>query len=136
MRIDNADDKAMYGRGLPLLPEAVAILKAYAPKEGHVFGRHDYRKHVKAAAAKVFEPEVAERFGGYHFRHFVATFLANRAGTNLVGAQYVLGHVDLGTTSGYVHADKAAAAVVLKAARAEIQKATKEAERWRISSKR
>jgi integrase len=128
--VDNADDKAMYGRRLPLLPEAVATLQRHAPKKGHIFGHHDYRAFVKAAAAQVLEPDVAAKFGSYHFRHFVATFLANRAGANLVGAQYVLGHVDLGTTSAYVHADEAAAADVLKSARVEIQKATREAERW------
>jgi integrase len=132
LTLADEDDKARYGRTLPILPEAVALLERYAPTRGHIFGHHDFRKHVKAAAAVVFaeQPDVAELFGGYHFRHFVATYLANRAGTNLVGAQFVLGHKDLGTTSGYVHADEDAARELLDAARGEIQKASRAAAAW------
>lgn len=132
LKLDDADDKARYGRVLPLLPDAVALLERYAPERGHIFGHHDFRKHIRAAAKIVFadRPEIAERFGGYHFRHFVATLLANLAGTNLVGAQYVLGHLDLGTTSGYVHADEAAARDVLAKAAGVMKKATKQATAW------
>lgn len=132
LNIANVDDKADFGRELPLLNEAVAILETYAPEKGHIFGHHDFRKHVRAAAQIVFkdDPEKAARFGSYHFRHFVATFLANRAGTNLPGVQFALGHKDLTTTSGYVHADEKAAAGVLKGAEAEIKKASVAAKKW------
>lgn len=72
----------------------------------------------------------AKLFGGYHLRHFVGTFLANRAGANLAAASFVLGHKDLGTTSIYVHADEDAARALLKSTDRERSKATREAAAW------
>lgn len=132
LSLDNEDDKAEYGREFPLPPAAVALLEKYAPESGHIFGHHDFRKHIKAAAAIVFkdEPAKAKLFGGYHFRHGVGTVLANRAGTNLAAAQYVMGHTDLSTTSTYVHADEEAAKALLKKVEPERLKARKAAQKW------
>lgn len=132
IRLDDADDKAKYGREFPLTDAAAALLTEYAPDVGHIFGHHDFRKHVKAAAAIVFadRPELAEKFGGYHLRHFIGTYLAGRAGTNLPAVQHVLGHKDLGTTSKYVHATEADARTLLEAVEQERGKAAKAAAKW------
>lgn len=129
LALDDADDKAEYGRQFPLTPAAVALLTKYAPKSGHVFGHHDFRKHLKRAAAIVFknEPEKARLFGSYHFRHGVGTWLAKKSVT---GASYVLGHKDLSTTSVYVHPEEAEARELLKAAEPERLRAKKKAEAW------
>jgi hypothetical protein len=91
-----------------------------------------FRKHIKAAAAIVFagEPEKAALLGGYHLRHFIGTFLANRAGTNLAAASYVMGHTDLSTTSTYVHADEGEARRLLEGVEKERLKAAREAQKW------
>lgn len=132
LALDDVDDKAKYGRGLPLAPAAVALLEKYAPTKGPIFGHHDFRKHVRAAAkiAMADRPDVAERLGGYHLRHFVGTYLANMAGTNMPGVSYVLGHKDLSTTSVYVHGDEQAAREVLTSAAPALEKAAKVAKKW------
>lgn len=132
IRLDDADDKAQYGRAFPLTRMAAKVLERVAPASGHIWGHHDRREYVKAAAELVFAEDDRRRelFGSYHLRHFVGTFLANRAGTNLAAAQYVMGHTQLSTTSGYVHPDKDAARELLEATEAELRKAGREAERW------
>ena len=75
-------------------------------------------------------PEKARIFGSYHLWHFVGTFLANRAGTNLAAASYVLGHKDLATTSIYVHADEDGARELLDRTEGEMRKAASQATRW------
>ncbi len=132
VRLTEDDDKAKYGRQFPLTKMAVAVLSRVAPDDGHIFGHHDRRRFVKAAAAAVFadSPHRKDLFGSYHLRHFVGTFLANRAGTNLAAASYVLGHTDLATTSIYVHADEGGARELLKKAEPEFAKAAKKAAQW------
>lgn len=127
--LDDADDKAEYGRQFPLTPAARALLEKYAPSSGHLFGHHDYRKHLKAAAMIVFkdEPEKARLFGSYHFRHGVGTWLAKKSVT---GTAFVMGHKDLSTTSVYVHPEEAEAREVLQAAEPERLRARKKAEAW------
>lgn len=132
LRIEKSDDKAEYERELPLLPGALAILEKYAPKHGLIFGSHDFRKHVKRAAVIVFadDPEKARRFGAYHFRHHVATYLANHVGTNLPAAQLLLGHTELKTTSGYVHPKFEDARELLTKVSREVGRAKVTAEKW------
>jgi integrase len=129
LELKDEDDKAKYGRRLPLSAPALAVLSKYAPASGPIFGHHDYRKHIAAAAAKVLDPVRAKLFGAYHLRHFVATFLASRT-TNMAAAGYVLGHKDLTTTSGYVHAREAEAATLVKATERELARAARSAAKW------
>ena len=138
LRLTDEDDKAEYGREFPLTKMAVEILTRVFPKAGHVWGHHDRRKFVRAAAAIVFakDPHRAAAFGSYHLRHFVGTFLANRAGTNLAAAQYVMGHLDLTTTSVYVRADADGARELLNATEGEMRKAARAAETWARKEKR
>ena len=130
LHLENADDKAQYGRDFPLTEASIAVLEKYAPASGHIFGHHDYRKHVRAAAKAALPPELAERFGGYHLRHFLGTHLANRAGTALPALQFVMGHTDLGTTSGYVHADAASARALLEQVAPDVAAARAKAASW------
>lgn len=129
LALKDEDDKALYGRRLPLSPAAIEVLERYAPESGHIFGHHDFRTHVSAAAAKVLDPARAALFGSYHLRHFVGTFLVSRT-KNLAAAGYVLGHTDFTTTSGYVHAREAEAAELVKATAAEQRRVAKAAARW------
>ncbi len=130
--LTDEDDKVAYGREFPLTRMATELLTRVAPDSGHIFGHHDRRKFVKAAAAIVFDSDTrkAELFGSYHLRDFVGTFLASRAGTNLSAASYVLGHRDLGTTSIYVHPDEAEARALLDSTEREMRRAVLEAKRW------
>lgn len=132
LRLTEDDDKAAYGRHFPLTKMAGEILERISPPSGHIWGYHDRRKYVKQAAAIVFKEDFHRQklFGSYHLRHFVGTFLANRAGTNLPAAQFVLGHVDLTTTSQYVHPDQEAARALLEGTEAELRRAAKEADEW------
>jgi integrase len=120
LSLDNEDDKAKFGREVPLLPAAVKILEEYAPEKGHIFGHHDYRVHVRAAAEKTLKGEGKKYFGAYHLRHLLATFLVNRPGANIPAAQWLLGHKDLSTTSGYVEGDAASARKALKEVQGEL----------------
>lgn len=134
LALANEDDKALYGRSFPLTKMQIEVLERVVGDrtDGHVWGHHDYRRYPKLAAAIVFkdDPVRRERFGSYHLRHFVGTFLANRAGTNLPAAQYVLGHLDLTTTSTYVHGDEDAARALLEGAERELRSAARKADAW------
>lgn len=132
LRLTEDDDKAKYGRDFPLTQMAAEVLERIAPDDGHIWGHHERGAYLKAAAAIVFkeDPHRRDLFGSYHLRHFVGTFLANRAGTNLAAASFVMGHTDLTTTSGYVHADADAARQLLESTEPELRKAARDAERW------
>lgn len=137
LRLTAEDDKAKYGREFPLTKMAVEVLNRIAPSEGHIWGHHDRRQYVEDAAAVVFknDPHRRQLFGSYHLRHFVGTFLANRAGTNLPAAQFVMGHTDLSTTSAYVNPDQDAARALLTAVEPELRKAQRAAEKWAAKQK-
>jgi hypothetical protein len=95
-----AADKARFGREIPLTDAVRKALDAVCPDEGLIFGKHDYREHVAAAAAKAFPPEVAERFAGTHLRSAGITHLLERSG-NLPGTQYMAGHKLVSSTARY-----------------------------------
>ena len=84
--LDDADDKARYGRSVPLSETARLALDAVCPAEGLLFGKHNFDKVLKAAAAKVLGPELAKRFASYDFRHGRATQLADE-GASLPGSR-------------------------------------------------
>lgn len=97
----DADDKARFGRELPLSAEAVAILEAVALKAGAIFGRHDRRRWIKAAGRAVLSGERAKRFAAYDLRHGrIADMLA--ASSDLAATAYLAGHRQLTTTNAYL----------------------------------
>lgn len=113
--IEDEHDKARFGRSLPLTARAREILDRCAPEVGAVFGRHDYREYVKAAAKATGLPaHLAEDFAAYDLRHARATHLLE-AGGALPAVSYVLGHRRMTTTNRYVRATKRAAEAMLKA---------------------
>jgi hypothetical protein len=61
------------------------------PKEGLIFGWHNYREYLKAAAEQVLPPERAKRFAGSHLRSARITHLAESS-QNLPGVQFIVGH--------------------------------------------
>jgi DNA (cytosine-5)-methyltransferase 1 len=69
VELDDADDKARFGRSVPLTPAARAALDAVVPESGLIFGAHEFWKHLKKAAAKVLGAELAKSFAAYDFRH-------------------------------------------------------------------
>lgn len=100
LRVTDEVDKARWGREIPLTPRARAILEAVAPAEGLIFGKHNYRPHIKAAADQVLPPEMAKRFAGSHLRSAFTTHELE-LGKNILGIQYRVGHKLLSTTSKY-----------------------------------
>lgn len=100
LAITDLIDKVRFGRDLPLGDRARAALDSVLPTRGLIFGKHNYRRHLERAAAKVLDPARARTFTAYDLRHARATELAGTG--DLPGAQYILGHKRLETTGIYV----------------------------------
>jgi len=115
LMIRDAADKARFGRELPLTAEARAALDRVCPKSGLIFGKHDCRPFLQAAAkASGLPEEKAKRFSPYDLRHGRLTFLAENS-TNLPGIAYLAGHKQLTTTNHYLKSSRRAAETVLAA---------------------
>jgi site-specific recombinase XerC len=113
LRIRDVVDKNRYARELPLTPRARAILDRVCPATGLVFGRHDARQHLRAAARAVLPPDKARQFSIYDVRHGRLTDLCEHS-SNLPGVAFLSGHLDIGTLSSrYVHPSARAAREVL-----------------------
>lgn len=100
LRITDESDKARWGRPVPLSERAREILDAICPAAGLIFGKHDYRPHIKAAAEQVLPAEMAKRFAGSHLRSAFTTHELEQ-GKNILGIQYRVGHKLLSTTARY-----------------------------------
>lgn len=117
--LTDALDKNRWGRELPISEEARAALDEVAtdldgnPAEGLIFGVHEYRPHIRAAAEEVLPKERAERFSGAHFRSAMITHRLEQTG-NLPGVQYLAGHRLTSTTARYVRPSLRAALDVVK----------------------
>lgn len=117
LEIHDEDDKARYGRTVPLTDEAVRLLLEVAPLEGGVvFGDHNFSKAIKRAAKAVLGPVRGSRFAPYDFRHGRAQQLVDETG-DLAGVAYVLGHKKLSTTDRYLRGSRRAAERVLRGRR-------------------
>jgi integrase len=112
LRLTDEADKQRWGRQVPLSKRARKALDAVCPDAGLIFGWHDYRPHLKAAAAKVLKGERAKRFAGSHLRSARITHLAEST-QNLPGVQYLVGHKLISTTARYVKPSLRAALSVL-----------------------
>lgn len=115
LELQDSDDKARYGRDVLLTARAVAVLERVAPERGLIFGEHDYRAYLKAAALKVLPKEKALAFARYDFRHGRINELLERSG-NLLGTAYVAGHKQLTTTNAYLRAQRRQGDAVIEAA--------------------
>jgi integrase len=112
--IPDEDDKARFGRELPLSRLAIRCLEEVAPIRGLIFGAHDFRYALKRAAVAVLGPQRGRAFAQYDFRHGRATQLANGGG-GLVATSYVLGHKQSTTTNKYLRGSKDMAAEAIAA---------------------
>jgi integrase len=114
IRITAEIDKEGEARTLELTPLARLELEAIAPTEGLIFGRYDYRRTLRKAAALVIGEERAQYLSLRDLRHAALTDLAEV--TQSVGAvAAVAGHRDLRTTSRYFNARERAATAALRA---------------------
>lgn len=114
MRIRDEIDKNRFGRELPLTDEARAALDSVCPPAGLLFGRHDYREHLKRAAQAVLPADKAALLSVYDLRHSRLTYLCERT-TNLPGVAYLSGHRRIDTlVSRYVHPSMRAAVEVIR----------------------
>jgi integrase len=118
-------DKGRWRRDVPLsqaardaLDEVLDELTGRAradgtlPKDGTysgpIFGAHDYRDHLRAAAASVLPPDRAERFNGAHTRSARATHLLEE-GANIPGVMFLFGWKQVSTAARYVRPSARAA---------------------------
>jgi len=115
LRITTELDKGRWARDVPLTAEARKALDSVCPKgkAGLIFGKHDYRPHLKAAAAVALPPDRAERFNGAHLRSARVTHLLERPEANLPGVQFLVGHRSTATTARYVRPSARAARAAL-----------------------
>jgi integrase len=114
IRITPELDKGRWARDVPLTDAARKALDSAVPtKGGLIFGKHDYRPHLRAAAAAVLPPDRAERFNGAHLRSARVTHLLERPEANLPGVQFLVGHRSTATTARYVRPSARAARAAL-----------------------
>lgn len=113
LELEDEDDKARWGRILDLSPEAVRILTRVAPKDGVVFGHHNFSKVLKRVACAVLGPRLGKMFAPYDFRHGGAKDALD-AGAAIRGVAYNLGHKRVSTTDKYLAPDRAAGKEALR----------------------
>ena len=108
-------DKCRFGRDLKVTPDARKALDSVCPTKGLIFGAHDFRTLLRAAArAAGIDTHRADHISDYDFRHSRLTHLG-RVTSNLAGLMYLAGHKQPATTARYMHPDQAAADDVLQA---------------------
>ncbi len=106
LRLDKASVKERWARDVPLSRRARRVLDYVLRKlgpdySGPIFGWHNYREHIAAAAAEALPPDVAERFCGAHLRSAMLTH-GLTAGVDLPSMQWLVGHTLVSTTARYV----------------------------------
>lgn len=135
-RLDRETVKERWARDVPLTRRARRILdyllRALGPDyAGALFGWHNYREHIAAAAGKALAPETAERFCAAHLRSAMLTHrLAD--GAPMPAVQWLVGHTMISTTARYVKpAFEMAAALVQPPRRSPKQPQSKPQKRKR-----
>jgi integrase len=113
LTISDENDKARFGRELPLTAEARAALDAVCPQSGLIFGDHDYRDQLRKAADAVLDARRAATFTAYDLRHLRLTKLAEAG--NIIGAAYLAGHKRPSTTDRYLRPNLRAGEHALRA---------------------
>lgn len=118
--IPKEHDKIGLERMLPLSPRCVAALEALGVTDGIIFGDHDYRCVIANAARKAKLPEhKVARLCGQHLRSAGGSHLLELANGQLLGVQYVMGHLRVSTTARYMRASARAGAEVIALATAK-----------------
>lgn len=116
LRIDDREDKAQWGRELPLSRRALELLEGRACQRGEpLWGYYRLDKLFRAAArSSGLDPDRASRVVPYDLRHARLTHLSD-AGAARSGLQLLAGHRAAGTTDHYLHPQQSAAAAALAA---------------------
>ncbi len=116
LEIPDEDDKARFGRTVPIsrlaqaaMTYVVAELRLEIGKP--IFGRHDYRDHVEAAAKAAGMPE---DFAVYDLRHGRVGHLLDETG-DVRAVMFLVGHTLMTTTNKYVRGQKEGARKALDA---------------------
>lgn len=105
-------DKMRDARRIPLSAAARAALDRICPDKGEIFGHHDYRPALRAAASKALPEDRAELFCGAHLRSARITHWIDD-GAPLTAIMRLVGIKRLETMGRYVRAaDKAAEELV------------------------
>lgn len=114
LTIDDEDDKARFGRNVPLSAIAIdELTRLHAelgtPTTGPIFGRHDYRAATTKACVKA---GIDLKVAPYDFRHARGTHLVDD-GASLSGVAFLLGHTQVTTTNKYAKGSQRAAEAAL-----------------------
>lgn len=107
-------DKNRWDRSLPLSRRAQKELDRVCPESGLIFGAHDYREHVKAAALEALDPKRAAVFIGAHLRSARLTHWGEDPKASLLGIQFMAGHKQTNTTARYMRPSLRAAEALIK----------------------
>lgn len=103
-------DKSRWVRDVPITERARRALDEVLPEAGGlIFGKHEYRPHLKAAAEAALPKDRAEVFCGAHLRSAMITHSVEKPTTNLAGVQFQVGHTKLNTTARYMRPSQRAA---------------------------
>jgi integrase len=112
LTITDENDKARFGRSVPLSARALVVLTAQAKtahkRGGFLFGTNRSRKLVKRAGVKVLGPERGRRLVPTDLRAARLTHLLEKNAT-LPGVQFLAGHKNVTTTAKYIKASARAA---------------------------
>lgn len=115
LELSEEQDKTRFARTVPLTPRARAALDRVCPEVGLIFGAHDYRSTLRAAALAAGFPIARVRaITSQCFRHSRLTYWGEVMGHNLVGIQYLAGHKHATTTERYLKPSLRAAQAVLE----------------------
>jgi integrase-like protein len=117
LRLTKASVKHRRAHDVPLTRRARVVLdyvlRCLGPDHrGPIFGWHNYREHIAAAARAALAPETAERFCAAHLRSALITHELEQ-GKNILGVQHRVGHTLLSTTARYAKASFRAALATL-----------------------
>jgi integrase len=119
LRITHELDKMRYVRTVPLTPVAQAALleaTSQGTRAGVVFGAHDYRAAVRAAALSAGLPLHRVRvLAPNDLRHARATAIGAHPAATMTGMMHMFGWTQPATAARYMHPSKAAAETMLGA---------------------
>lgn len=103
LTIEDDEDKATWGRTVPLSERALELLARHAPAKGLLWGRYPLIAHIRAAArAAGLDESRAARVAPYDLRHARITALTD-AGATRSAVQLLAGHRHASTTDKYLH---------------------------------
>ena len=112
LRIRGENDKARFGRDVPITDRARKAIDSRFPCDGPIFPEFDCRDVLREAARTAgISAHRASKVSIYDFRHGRGTEWG-RTG-NLIGIAYLMGHKHVTTTKEYLHSNLEEAQAVL-----------------------